>query len=638
MDAQSTSPGDGGAQQSSAAASILESLQKADSPQAFLLGLLHGQIERSDALHGAVWLPDEEARDAARLLHEEPARVGQAAAEAWRMPLARQAVSVILSAARHVERVSEPADRMLQGRMFWGIGVPVPFGNTVGAVITIVIAGTERAALDYARSAAESVTSQGLLYATLQAGQSMQARHDELNRAWDLVGAVNAGYPEPDHMALALVNKAKEFCDVQRVSLGWVRRTKVKLAAVSEQDYIDRRTNLARALVAAMKEAEEVDLPILFPPPDDAEPADPGLSAEDAHPAHAALADLTEAQAIATYPLRAGDKIVACAVFERQERRPFSESERRIQEIACDQLGPSLGLARENARGLLARSRDAGAWLVETLAGKGHVVAKLITVAVLALVLVGIFARWPMKISGNAQLVPATRRVYAAPFDRAILSQTHVLPGQLLEAGAPLFEFETEELRLALREARSQLVARRKEQDVHFAEQQIAKYKIAKAQCEELEAQIALLEHRIGQAVVKTTFDGVVLSGDLRQHIGAPFQMGETLMEVAPLEELLLFVEIEQGDVVHVSVGQKGSFATKARPDIKIEFVVEKVRPMSESREGANVFIAEARITNTEGWLRPGMEAAANLVGKEHNIAWVFTRKLINWLRLKLFV
>lgn len=627
MASDAQEPGD--VQQAEAAAALLESLERAETPQAFFRALLHGQLDRAEAVHGVVWLPSAESRDAVNLLAEEPVRVGARAAQGWRQPLARQAAAVLLSGQRHVERVSEPADRMLHGRPYWGISLPVPMGQTVAAVVAIVLPGSEQAALDYARAAAESVAAQGVLYANLRAGQAMRQRYDELCAAWDLVAAVNAGYPDPDHMALAFANKAKELCGVQRVSLGWARRGKVKLAAVSEQDYIDRRTNLARALVAAMEEADDAGRPLVFPA-EDAEP--------EAHEGHGMLADIADAHAIATYPLRADEEVVACAVFERRERRAFAEGERRVQEIACDQLGPSFGLARQNARGPLARLRDGGAWLIETLAGKGHVVAKLVAVAVVSLVLVGIFGRWPLKVSGDARLAPATRRVYTAPFERAILATTRVLPGDLVEAGDLLFAFEDEELRIGLRETRAKLAARQRERDTYFAQEAMAKYKIARAQCGELEAQIELLEHRIAQTEVRATFDGVVLTGDLRQDVGSPFAMGDTLMEVAPLEELLLLAEVDQGDVAHVSPGQGGTFATKARPDIKLPFTVAKVRPMAEPRDGANVFVVEATVANTEGWLRPGMEAAATVVGPRRNIAYVFTRKLINWLRIKLFL
>mgnify|MGYP000518933921 CR=1 FL=1 len=635
---QGVEAADGAAARPGAVATPQEGAQAAQTAEVFFKGLLHAQIERSEAVHGAVWLPAKTAGDSVHLLCEEPARVGERAAEAWRLPLGRQASLIFLDATRRVERVSEPADRMLQGWTYWSVGLPVPIGRVVAAVVTLVVVGSEKQVLDYARIAAESVASQGALYSAVEASRATQQRYDELCRAWNLVAATHVGYPDPEHMALALVNKGKEFLAVQRVSLGWVFRGRVRLAAISEQDYIDRRTNLSRALVAAMKEALESEHPIVFPPPSD--DADAGARLEgspsEVYPAHAALADLTEAHQLATYPLRAGSTTVAVVVFERRETQPFSGSERRVQSIACEQLGPALGLARQNARGLLARGRDAVVAGVEALMGKGHVAAKLVAIVALLLVGVGVFGRWTLRVSGTATLMPAERRVYAAPFDRAILRETRVLPGQIIAKGDVLFRFEDEELQLSLREARSRLAAATAKMQVHFAEQKMAEHRMAQAESEELAAQIELLERRISQAVVRATFDGVVLAGDLRQQIGSPFPIGQTLIEVAPLDELLLLVEVEQGDIALLQVGQPGTFATKARPDQTLPFAVEKIRPMAEAREGANVYIVEARIRNTEGWLRPGMEAAANIQAGKHNITYVWTRKLANWVRMNL--
>lgn len=626
-------------------ASILEGVRRADTAEVFYKGLLHGQIERSEAVHGAVWLPVQGPADSVRLLCEEPARVGERAAESWRMPLSRQASLVFLEGTRRVERVSEPADRLLQGWTYWSVGLPVPAGQVVAAVVTLVVVGGEQQVLDFARMASESVASQGLLYGTLEAGRAMQQRYDELCRAWNLVAATSIGYPDPEHMGLALVNKAKEFLGVERVSLGWVYRGKVRLAAISEQDYIDHRTNLSRALIAAMKEAVEAEHAIVFPPaaepPEAPEPGGEAAapldgSPSDLYPAHAGLADLTDDHQIATYPLRAGEDAVAVVVFERRERQALTAPERRVQSIACEQLGPALGLARQNARGVFARGRDGIVAGVEALLGKGHVTAKIVAVVLLSLAGIGVFGRWTMKVSGTATLAPAVRRVYTAPFDRAILRETLVLPGQIVRKGELLFRFEDEELQLSLREARSRFTAAQAKMQVSFAEQKIADYQMAKAESEELAAQIELLESRIRQASVLATFDGVVLSGDLRQQIGSPFQMGQTLLEVAPLDELLLLVQVEQGDVALVRVGQEGTFATRARPSETLHFTVEKVRPMSEVHEQSNVFVVEANIPNTEGWLRPGMEAAANIRAGQHNITYVWTRKLADWLRMKL--
>ena len=72
--------------------------------------------------------------------------------------------------------------------------------------------------------------------------------------------------------------------------------------------------------------------------------------------------------------------------------------------------------------------------------------------------------------------------------------------------------------------------------------------------------------------------------------------MGEPLVEVAPLNELVLEVEVEQGDVDYVKAGQTGSFTTKARPSFETPFKVNLVRPAPEVRDRASVYIAEATV------------------------------------------
>ncbi|MHC4481261.1 MAG: HlyD family efflux transporter periplasmic adaptor subunit, partial [Planctomycetota bacterium] len=66
-------------------------------------------------------------------------------------------------------------------------------------------------------------------------------------------------------------------------------------------------------------------------------------------------------------------------------------------------------------------------------------------------------------------------------------------------------------------------------------------------------------------------------------------------------------------------------------------FRVAKLRPTPEVRDGASPYIAEASIENTDGWLRPGMEGAAKIRIERRNVAWVYTRKLVAWLRMHLW-
>ncbi len=609
----------------------LERLLDAATVDQFVRLLLEERIRGCGAVHGAAWAWQDRSADSLRLLRESPLAVSSQTAEHWREPLVRQAREVLVEEAADVRRLDTSGGSSSGKRNYWSLGLPVPIGSDVRAALTIVVTGGKGGAEERARSAAELTASQAMLYGQARSARRLAGRYEEICRAWDLLAAAGAGYPDPDHMALGVVNKCREVLPVERVSLGWVRRGRVRLAAISEQDYVDRRSALSRSMVEAMQEAEEAGGPVVLPDTtDESEPA-----WED-FPACSRLADLSDDHALAAYPLPARDRTVGVLLAERREPRPFEPTQKRTLGIACQQLGPVLGLARRDARGLLRRAVDTVLNAVETATGEGHVAAKVAAGVIIALALLGAFGRTEMEISGNCRLEPARRRAVAAPFD-GVLKEARVVPGDVLEPGELLCSFEDDELQLSLREARSRLIATQKQRDLHFSRQELSEYKIAEAKCDQLEAEIALLERRIRQADVRADFRGVVLKGDLRQEIGSPFRMGEFLLEIAPLEKLMLLTAVDQSDVDYVKEGQEGTFATRARPAEALKFTVERVRPMSEARQGKNVFTVEATVPNPDGWLRPGMEGAANIRAGEANLAWAHTRKLVGWLRMKLF-
>jgi multidrug efflux pump subunit AcrA (membrane-fusion protein) len=252
------------------------------------------------------------------------------------------------------------------------------------------------------------------------------------------------------------------------------------------------------------------------------------------------------------------------------------------------------------------------------------------------LLLVAMACPWKFKISGNCVLEPSFRRVYGAPFDTTIKAAP-LRPGDLVDPGQTVVEFDREEVEAQLREARSKRVAAEKEMMTYLTEQKVSQYAEAQARCDALAAQVELLERHLARTTVKADFAGMIVSGDLKQDIGRTVRLGQELIELAPLNELLLQVEVEQGDVVYVKEGQGGQFTAKARPGVAMPFVVARVHPTPEVRKGESVYVIEGTVANTDGWLRPGMEGAAKITVGWRNITWVATRKVLNWLRLRLW-
>src|SRR5439155_10217351 len=85
-----------------------------------------------------------------------------------------------------------------------------------------------------------------------------------------------------------------------------------------------------------------------------------------------------------------------------------------------------------------------------------------------------------------------------------------------------------------------------------------AEAQIAQAQVEQAYAQIALLETEIARTRIAAPFDGLVISGDLSQSVGAAVKRGDELFQVAPLDSYRVVLKVDERDVNDVQPGQDG--------------------------------------------------------------------------------
>ena len=72
-----------------------------------------------------------------------------------------------------------------------------------------------------------------------------------------------------------------------------------------------------------------------------------------------------------------------------------------------------------------------------------------------------------------------------------------------------------------------------------------------------------------------------------------------------------------------------------ALPGESIGFTVETITPVSEAIDGQNAFRVEARLDSIDQRLRPGMEGIAKTQVDRRLLLWIWTHKLMDWIRLK---
>jgi len=613
---------------------LIERLEEVCRPgtpaETFIRELLAGFVAFAEASYGAFWRQDAQAGRVVPLSELMP-QVSEKAARAWAPVLEELAAGVIQQKIIRYHRVSEPPDQLLTGESYMALGFPVAGQASVAGCVTVVVKG-DSAVLTSAGIALLRLLSEfGSVYSARNSAEHYKESYSSLSRAWDVIGEALA-FARPAEMAQVLADKARNSLGAARVSIGLVKRGKVHVTAISGEDIIDRRSNVVRLIQAVQTEV------LLSGESGRYERRAPDAERTEQlsrNPQHERLSQVGDADVVYSVPLRRGDDLVAVWTFEFSAER-FSNEVRQVIDVTAGQVGPILQLALENDRGVLQRGLDAVKAGVAWVFGKEHPWRKAAAAGAVALVLLAIFGRVTFNISGSCVLAPAQLQVYAAPFDTTIAS-AFVKPGDRVAAGQPLVEFNRQELELRLREAQSKAAATEKRLSSYLAQEKMSEYKEAEANLAALKAEIELLQSRLERTVLEADTAGVVITGDLRQDIGRPVQMGEQLLEVAPLDTLLLEVFIDQGDIGYVKVGQEGGFTTKAAPTARHDFVLTAVRPTPEVRAGGSYFIAEAMIPNPEGLLSPGMEGAAKIEVDRRNVTWVVSRKLINWLRLHLW-
>ena len=63
-------------------------------------------------------------------------------------------------------------------------------------------------------------------------------------------------------------------------------------------------------------------------------------------------------------------------------------------------------------------------------------------------------------------------------------------------------------------------------------------------------------------------------------------------------------------------------------------FTVDSVTPVTTAKEGRNSFRVEALLEGASARLRPGMEGIAKVSVDERKLIWIWTYRLVDWLRL----
>jgi multidrug efflux pump subunit AcrA (membrane-fusion protein) len=142
------------------------------------------------------------------------------------------------------------------------------------------------------------------------------------------------------------------------------------------------------------------------------------------------------------------------------------------------------------------------------------------------------------------------------------------------------------------------------------------------------------IRDKLARATLVAPFDGLVVSGDLHQLLGAPVEQGKMLFQIAALDAYRVILEVDERDIAFVATGQTGKLVVSGIPNQQMNFSVQRITPVSTTQDGRNYFRVESQIASPSDRLRPGMEGVGKISTDERKLIWIWTHSLIDWLRI----
>ena len=592
--------------------------------------LLAEHCRRLEAEGGALLRLGQDGRVDVLAVHPRP-RPG-AEPPGWLRQAVRSAAEAASSGEPVVKGLAGPDDLYLEptGRQLVLLGLPGGgTGRGVAAFIKQTGDGRGLAAEAGRTSLDVSVLSLYQMHVTAGGRPSGPA---ELQPAIATLAAVN----EHDRFlpaAMAFCNELAARWQCDRVSVGFLHGRYVQIKAMSHTERFSRKMKLVQLIEAAMEECLDQDLEVTWPAGEEAEFVN--RSGRELSEQHGRLAVLS-------LPLRRAGQVVAAATLERPADHPFSPAEIETVRLVCELCTPRLvSLARQD-RWIGARAAAAFRRVPAAIVGPKHTWLKLLAVLLLAAAVFLVFAKGEYRISAPFVFQAERQQVLTAPFEGQ-LEKVLVKVGQRVEAGQILAELRTLPLQRELNRAEAELFEHRKETDAARAEKRWAEAQMAAARAEQLAQRMDLLRERIETAKIKALIEGTVVRGDLERFVGATVQKGQVLMEVAPIRQLRAELSVPADQIADLLTAMKrgpvgGNLTATSYPNQRIAFIVERVHPMAEEENGRNVFKVRAGLDTTASWMRPGMEGIARVTVEKRHYAWIWSRRTVNWLRLKLWL
>lgn len=429
--------------------------------------------------------------------------------------------------------------------------------------------------------------------------------------------------------AIETVNQLANQFGCERVSIGFRQGLPIRLKALSHITNFDPRTQLVRRIEAAMEEAVDQDITVTLP----AVPTAGSVVSR----AHADLANQQQSVAVCTIPLRGQSKVIGAITLEREANDPFDKATVAVCQSLAAAVGPALEWKLQEERSSWSKGIEALHESATGIFGPSFMKSKLVMLTAIVLLTVLSLVEGTYEMASAASIEGAVRQVLVAP-QSGYVKSAEVRAGDVVKEGQLIALLDDRDLLLERQKWQSEYNKLQTEYQEALAQRERVTLSVLRAKLDQVDAEIQLVEEKINRTQLRAPFDGVVVSGDLSQSVGAPVETGQVLYEVAPLESYRVVLEVDEQDVAGVERGKVGRLIVSALPQTTFDVVIDQVVPVAVSSDARNFFRVEAALQEPEPMLRPGMRGVAKVDMGQHSLLWIWTHSIIDRVRLWLWV
>ncbi len=408
----------------------------------------------------------------------------------------------------------------------------------------------------------------------------------------------------------------------KRVSVGWFEHGRSRLLAMSGVTALDARRSLPRTLIAAMGECVHAQQPIQYPA------IISGIETDLIHHQrlHKRYGELT----VLSLPLVKEEQILGVVTLElsvTQKRALHAEALSDEMKMAT----PILATLSERKPGVGLFLKRCGQTLLHVLFKPTTQAQKTASFTALALTLLALFFPFSHNATLRGEIQGADRQVLAATH-QGYLASVSARAGDQVSEGQVLAQFDHTSMQLQRDSWVSELV--RLDSALVQAMSTRDKPAIGRLRAEQAsaKAELDLINHQLSQADIVAPFDGILVSGDLNDRLGSSVDAGESLFQIASLNDYNLTLEVPEHQATNVSLGSIGNMRFAAFPSKEYAFKVESTVPIAIASENENVFRMQAGLQGDTAAIRPGMTGVAKVrVGRRS-----FAQRGLDLLRVRL--